>query len=60
MTRCEICGKWAPIPALHDCPRKVLDRIDREHRKADLEAEIQERESEEFDEEEPRKKGFRQ
>ena len=41
--RCEICGREATIPEFHTCPKKVLDRIDREHRKASLEAEIQER-----------------
>lgn len=40
--RCEICGRRAMDPLSHDCPKAVLDRIDREDREADLEAEIQE------------------
>lgn len=38
---CEICGRSAPIPSEHTCPKKTLDRIDREHRRASLDAEIQ-------------------
>lgn len=40
--RCEICGRWAINSLGHDCPKAVLNRIDKRDRDADLEAEIQE------------------
>lgn len=46
--RCEICGRMAIDPSSHDCPKAVLDRLDREDREADLEAEVQEEGIEEY------------